>query len=67
MQIVHTGGEDIPLEDPNKRNLVAEVSCKEKKIYNDIPNPVVMSHTHSHSEMSHVATCSVQSLLWTAV
>jgi len=39
-QIVQQGDDDVGFSDPNKRNLVAEVSCKEKKVYNDTPDAV---------------------------
>jgi carbamoyl-phosphate synthase small subunit len=27
------GGEDVPIEDPNRRNLVGEVACRERTVY----------------------------------
>ena len=41
-KIILEGGEDIPFDDPNARNLVAEVSPKEVTIYGNGPKKVVL-------------------------
>ena len=41
-KIILDGGEDIPFDDPNARNLVAEVSPKEVTIYGNGPKKVVL-------------------------
>ena len=41
-KIVLEGGEDIPFDDPNARNLVAEASPKEVTIYGNGPKKVVL-------------------------